>query len=456
MKKLYTIGALAFMFASCKPNANVTTPASSGDVVFTSYMAIGCSYSSGYADSSLTVSGQLNSFPQRLFEQLETIKDGNGATGPFIQPLVTGDNGFPISKFILGTRNYCDGTVSMAPIRSTLPLDSNGSWHYTTPINNGQINNISVPFMRVADYPVDGYAYNNIYALRFFYNPAKRPMDELYSRVYNLHPTFFTIWMGISDVLGYALDGGQGDGTGFALPVSGVRYNERDITPTAVFTKYYDSIVTAAASVTGSGALMNIPDISALPYFNTIPSNGLIINTQEQADSLQAIYASLTFDKVFQQGNNQYIIRDHDGKIRQSVPGELILMSIPRDSIKCAGWGSTKPIPERYVLTTDELQNIRNSVNTFNGYIKQVCELRHLAYVDMFSFFKTLSSGMSYNGVNYSTNYVTGGAFSLDAVHLNARGNALIANQAINTINTFYHSRIPLTDANKYPGIKFP
>lgn len=455
MKKIYIYGSLALMFAACKPNVNVTTPATAGDVVFTNYMAIGCSYSAGYADKSLTVSGQLNSFPMRLFEQFETIKT-NGAKGPFIQPLVKGDNGYPEPKLVLGTVTYCDGTVSMAPVHTTLPLDSNGSWQYISPVNNGQINNISVPKIRVADYPVMGYAGLNSYAQRFYYDPTKRPLDELYSRVYNLHPTFFTLWLGVTDVLGYAASGGQGNGTGLALPVTLNIYNSSDITPTTVFADIYDSIVTAITSTTASGALMNIPDITALPFFTTIPANGLHITRKSYADTLQALYSTYIFDKVFQEGDNYYIIRDHDNKIRQAVPGELILLTVPRDSIKCAGWGSTKPIPKEYVLTTDELQNIRTAVTAFNYNIQQQCKNRRLAYVDVYSFLKTLSSGMAYNGIDYSTEFVSGGAFSLDGVHLNPRGNALLANFVINSINNYYHSTIPQTDANKYPGVKFP
>jgi hypothetical protein len=456
MKKLYTIGVAAILFASCKPSADVTTPSTAGEAVFTNYLAVGCSYSAGYADKSLTVSGQLNSYPQRLFEQFETIEDGFGANGPFIQPLVTGDNGYPEPKLVLGTSSYCDGTVSLAPVATTLPLDSNGSWRYINPINNAQINNISIPRIRVADYLVSGYAGLNKYAQRFYYNPAQRPLDELYSRVYNLGPTFFTVWLGVTDVLGYAVAGGQGDGTGNAVPVTLNIYNTSDITPTSVFTSAYDSILKAVSSTSAKGALINIPDVSALPYFNTVPANGLYIDRQSYADTLQALYSTLSFDKVFLQGYNYYIIKDNDDQTRQAVPGELILMTVPRDSIKCAGWGSTKPIPKEYVLTTDELQNIRNTIKSFNAYIEQECKLRKLAYVDINSFMKTLSTGMAYNGINYSTEYISGGAFSLDGIHLNARGNALVANHIIKAINAYYKSTIPQTDANKYPGIKFP
>lgn len=458
MKKLYTIGALAtVLFSACRPSANVTTPPTSGDAVFTNYLAVGCSFTSGYADDALTVSGQLNSYPQRLFEQMETIKSGNGATGPFIQPLVTGDNGYPTPKLVAGTKYYCDGTSSIGPVVSTLPLDSNGSWHYTSPVNNGQINNIAVPFIRVADYAVAGYANQyNMLASRFYYNANKRPLDELYSRVFNLHPTFFTVWLGATDVLGYALAGGQGNGTGTATPVLGNYYNQNDITPFQVFADYYDSVVTAVSSTSASGALLNVPDITALPYFTAVPSNGLVITRQSQADSLQSLYKSRGFDIVFQEGKNQYVIKDNDDKTRQSVPGELILMTIPRDSIICAGWGSVKPIPKEYVLTTDELQNIRTMVDKYNENIRQQCIRRKLAYVDINAFMKTLATGMPYNGIKYSAEYISGGAFSLDGVHMNARGNALIANYVLNTINTYYHSTVPLTDANKYPGVKYP
>lgn len=456
MKKIYAIGALAVVFASCKPNANVTTPATSGNANFTNYLAVGCSFTAGFGDNSLTVSGQLNSYPQRLFEQFETIKDGKGAVGPFIQPLVTGDNGYPEPKLVLSTVTYCDTPhIGLAPVKTTLPLDTNGSWKFTSMINNNQVNNIAVPKLRIADMPVMGYAGPNPYARRFFYDPTKRPLDELYARVYNVHPTFFTLWLGATDVLGYAVGGGQGNGDGSASPVTLNIYNSGDITPDQVFADGYDSVVTALSSTASYGALMNIPDITALPYFTTLPMNGLKITRQGFADTLKTLYTTLN-DKVFQLGDNYYIIRDHNNNVRQAVPGELLLITCPHDSLTCAGWGVTKPIPREYVLTTDELQNIRSAVNRFNFIIQKHAQDRNLPYVDMRNFFTTLQTGIVYNGIDYTTKFVTGGAFSLDGIHLNGRGNALVANKVIETINAFYKSNIPMTDVNKYPGVKFP
>lgn len=457
MKKLYTVGAIALLFSACKPSVNVTTPLSSGDVNFTNYMAVGNSLTAGYADGTLTHSGQLNSYPQRLFEQFQRV----GATGPFVQPELPGDYGYPKPKLVLGYVNHCDGTTSLGPVPFAQPLDSAGSYHYTSTVNNGQINNIAVPGIRVADYPVTGYALiaaanQAPWALRFYHDPASTPLDELYYTVHNLHPTFFTLWLGANDVLGYALAGGQGIGDGSAPDLGGGLYRTTDITPTAVFNRLYDTILTAATSTSASGALINIPDITSVPFFTTIPINGLMLSRQGQVDSLQKLYAAPKYNVVFQTGANYFVVTDNSNKVRQAVPGELLLSSIPTDSITCAGWGSTKPIPAEYVLTTEELQWIRNATAAYNSEIERQCNLRHLAYVDMYSYLKTISSGMAYNGINYTTTYVTGGAFSLDGIHLTPRGYALVANQIITTINSFYHSTIPYTDVNKYPGIKFP
>ena len=73
MRKIYIIGAVAFLFASCRPSVNITTPPKAGNADFTNYLAVGNSLTAGYTDNSLTVSGQLNSYPERLFEQFSLI-----------------------------------------------------------------------------------------------------------------------------------------------------------------------------------------------------------------------------------------------------------------------------------------------------------------------------------------------------------------------------------------------
>jgi hypothetical protein len=55
-----------------------------------------------------------------------------------------------------------------------------------------------------------------------------------------------------------------------------------------------------------------------------------------------------------------------------------------------------------------------------------------------------------------SAKFVSGGAYSLDGIHFNAKGNALLANEFLKSINLNYKSRIPLLNANAYDATLFP
>ena len=462
MRKIYIIGAFTCLFAACKPSVNITTPVSKGSADFTNYLAIGDNYTAGFADNSLTVDDQLNSFPVRLWEQFKLA----GGSQNFYQPLLTSDYGFPGPKKILAmTYNPCNpADSSLGPIDyPNFTEASTDLTPYVSPGPNGQINNIATYGLRAIDFDLGSYAslaaaQGAPYAQRFYLNPTvSTPKDELGNAVHNLHPTFFTMWLGTVDILGYAaLGGGQGDGTQHALPVAGNLYNQTDISNIRAFEANYDSALNVAISTGAGGALINIPDVSLLPFFHTIPVNGLTLTRQGQVDSLQALYPGISPTVVFQVGANNFIITDHNGNVRQAAPGELILLTTPLDSLKCAGWGATTPIPAKYVLTTDEIQFVQAAADSFNSFIFQEAKLHNLAYVDMNSYFKSLSAGFAYNGINYSAQFVSGGAYSLDGIHFTQRGYALIANQIITTINAFYHSTLPPTNANQYHGIDFP
>ena len=465
MRKAYILSAMIFLaiigMVACKPSVQINKPISAGNAVFTNYLAIGGGYTAGMADSSIYVSSQLNSFPMRLFEQFGTVAGNSAAKGPFIQPLLTSDAGYPGLKFVLGTvMDTCQGTSSLMPITYPgTPVATDGN-AYVSPANNGQINNIGVPLLRVADFDVAGYAFLSPFAKRFYHNVNGTPKDELSFMVHNLYPTFFTFWLGQEDVLGYALAGGQGIGnidSGHANPLGANLYAPNDITPLTVFETLYDSALNVAMSTGASGAVINIPDITLMPFFNAIPADGLYLTRQGQADTLNAFWkGKLPQDPVFHIGYNYFIVKANDGLQRQAVPGELILLTTPIANLTCYGWGSYVAIPQQYVLTTDELQFIRTAITNFNGFIYQESLKYHIAYVDMNTYISTLSGGMAYNGINYSTSFVSGGAYSLDGINFTQRGYALIANQILTTINSYYHSTLPLTNANAYLGIQFP
>ncbi|MGL5888471.1 MAG: hypothetical protein ACRC3B_01220, partial [Bacteroidia bacterium] len=286
-----------------------------------------------------------------------------------------------------------------------------------------------------------GPGYFNPFFTRMTANPATASM---LSEASAQNPTFFSVFIGNNDVLGYALSGGT---TGAVTPSAG---------PAGVgFDASIDAIVAGMTANGAKGVIGNVPDITSIPYFTTVPWNGLVLDATSAAQ-LSAAYAPLGIS--FIAGSNGFIIEDATapGGKRQIQQGELVLLSVPQDSLKCAGWGSMKAIPDAYVLDAGELASINNAVAAYNVKIRNVADANGLAFVDVNAFLGNARTSIVYNGIEVTTQFVSGGGFSLDGVHLTPRGNALLCNEFIKSINMKFNATIPQVDATKYPGVIFP
>jgi hypothetical protein len=441
MKKSYIVFSVAaLLLTACKPNIEADAPSANG-LDLSRYVSVGNSLTAGSADGSLYKSGQMYSYSAILAEQFKTVGGGE-----FKQPLLPGESGWPINpafgllpRFALQMVTNCMGTT-LTPVPIAPPYDTAGSSNNIAA--QGPFNNVGVPGIRAVDFLAPGYAFANPYAGRFFANPFGRPLDE----ATRLSATFFTVWIGADDVLGYARSGGAGGGPGGTYNISNFD----------TFRVSYDSVVSAMTRNGAKGALINIPDVATLPFFNTIPARGLPL-TAGFADSLNAFYGQFGIPITFSQGMDYFVTEDATapGGVRKLKEGELILITIPQDSI-CAGWGSYKPIPSNYVLTTSELTAISLATTNFNAFILAEATHYNLAHVDMRSYMQMLTTGIKFNGADYSSNLQTGASYSLDGLHMAPKGNALIANEILRTINAKYGSSIPATDVNKYPGTRLP
>ncbi len=443
MSKNYIITtiATASLLASCKSNIDPVKP-EAGAADFSTYVAIGNSLTAGFADGSLYRSGQENSYPNMLAGQFRLVGGGE-----FKQPLLPGEGGWPqnpligrTAKRVLGYSKDCLGNTSLSPVLYSGISDTAGSARNMA--SEGPFNNVGVPGIRCIDIYVAGYAALNPYAGRFFKDPTQKAMEAALQPV----PTFFTMWLGSNDVLGYATSGGEG-------AVEGITLN--DISPAAIFKVNYDAAVKSLIDIGAKGVLINIPDVTSIPYFTTINPMGLNL-TATQAQQLTAAYSALGI--TFTEGANYFVIEDETaaGGMRKMKAGEYVLLTTPGDSLKCGGWGSLKPIPKSYVLTADEVNNVQQATATFNRIIAENAERYGLALMDANTYMHTLQKGITWNGVTYSPTFVTGGAFSLDGIHLTPRGYGLVANEIIRVINLQYKSSIPQVDINQYSGIKFP
>ena len=437
MKRFLTFIIIAAVFAACKPDINQFT-ASKGDADFSRYVSLGNSITSGYTNGALYQSGQKYSYPSILAQQFKLVGGGD-----FKQPIVPNEvgviDGNP-NKLILGPSFDCTtGTYSLGPVPCT------GTKASPAVAVGYHVNNLGVPGAKSFHLLAPGYGNiaglfttpitANPYYVRFASSTTSRVIDE----VQYINPTFFTLWIGNNDVLQYALNGGSAD----------------SITSPSYFGQAIGATVQALTANGSKGAIATIPDVTSIPYFTTVPYNGLVLKDPAQVAGLNAAYSALGIQ--FHLGQNPFIMKDvtAPGQLRAMKPGELVLVTIPRDSI-CAGWGSMKPIPPQFILDLTEVNNLKTAVAAYNVIIANLAASKNLALVDMNSYLKSFQQGVYVNGVMYNSQFVTGGVFSLDGIHPTSRGNALIANYFIQAINTKYNSHIPMVNVNDYPGIAFP
>jgi len=231
------------------------------------------------------------------------------------------------------------------------------------------------------------------------------------------------------------------------------------ITPQATFAASINTIVDTLVKHGAKGIIGNVPDITALPYFTTVPWNGLTLR-QGQADTLNGVMPFLGINYIFQAGNNPFVIYDatvntpsHARVIQQ---GELILLDVPLDSIKCHKMGTLIPIPNQYVLMATEINAIETAISGYNTTIKAAADNNNLAFVDVNAFLNQTKTGFVFDGITFNAAFVTGGAFSLDGIHLTPIGNALLANEFIKSINAKYNSTIQQVNITNYHGVIFP
>jgi hypothetical protein len=464
MKLKISIIALALtgMWA-CQPELNEFTP-SKGNADFTTYMSAGNSLTAGYSDGALYKSGQENSYAAILAKQLETV----GRTGEFRIPFIESEDGVGtrggalVTKMKMGFSTDCKGVQSPSPVLANPNATQQElAVLIGTPVGaNGPYNNVGVPGAKVGHLLAPGYGSLNPYYGRF----ASAPGNAVVNEFATVQPTFFSLWIGNNDVLGYATSGGIGD---VITPVSG--------DPGFGFAASYEAIVQYFEFTATAGVVANIPDITSVPFFTTVPYNPIVLTDQAQVDALNAGYAA--YNGAMQLfgselrinwtlGQNPMVIADASIqvpagyealKMRQITAEELVLLSIPQDSIKCGGWGSLKPVPDQFILTSQEKTNVANAVASYNEVIAGVAEAHDLALVDANKYMKLASNGgLKMDGVMFTNAFVTGNLFSTDGVHLTPQGNAVVANFFIDAINEKYNSKIPKVPVSEYNAVLLP
>ena len=94
--------------------------------------------------------------------------------------------------------------------------------------------------------------------------------------------------------------------------------------------------------------------------------------------------------------------------------------------------------------------SISSAVNTANATSNEV-----LLFDASAKFADIFANGFDTGNDTLSTNFVSGGIFSLDGIHPTAKGYAVLTNLMVDEINTFFNANLPKTNIDGFTEIFF-
>jgi hypothetical protein len=449
------------------PGAGTEVPVTSGTANFSKFVALGDSFTAGFSDRALFRKGQEGSTVSLLAKQF-VLAGGGTFTNPLMVDNVGGfsSDGVQLENFPKRLFFTLSGQV-IAPVSGISGTDISARL-------TGSFSNMGVPGANSSDMMESGYGDSadsltvNPYYARFSTSPGSTILKDALDQ----SPTFFSLWTG-DDVLGYAVKGG--DATD-------------EITSTAQFNTDYNKVVTDMTANGAKGVIANIPDIMKLPYFTRVPHNPIPLNADQKAaldDGFQnynrAMQAAVLARVItaeegerrtitwFVAPDNRILVEDDyltdlsaggNGlpSYRQANPDDLIVLPsqfflgtlVDGDATQVNG--VSVGLADKWVLVPQEIALVQAAREAFNVTIKATADANGLAFVDVKAMFDQLLNGGILDG-NFvlTTEYVLGGAFSLDGLHPGPRGYALIANAFSRSINATYGSTLPMIDLGLYP-----
>jgi hypothetical protein len=532
IQKFIAVTLVAALIISCKQEIikleqPVVTPPvavtpTKGQADFTKFVAIGNSLTAGYQAGALFTEGQQNSLPLIMSKQFSLAQ---GTTLAFNQPDINSEYGYYglAGSIILGRLILYDadgvGTAKSpapAPVgTSGMPAPYNVGGSVPTPFTGDKLklNNFGVPGIQLGQAltPATGgppnppppaapinLAYNALYA-RFATNPSANGVtgSTILGDAIAAQPTFFLFDLGNNDILGYATGGGA---------------NPAIFTSETDFKARYELAIGTllAAAPTAKGVVANIPDVTTIPFFNTIAWNAIPLDAATattlttklssgynqflDAMKLGGYITQAEVDKrklSYVAGKNGILLTDETltdltpymnasdatkpllpyARARQATSSDIVTLTaggilgteVPGTTGGVAVYGVSFPVGDQYILIPTEKAEIQARTIAFNNIIKGVVDAptssNRLALADVNATFTALVTARVgvYNGVTITPNFTPPtGAFSEDGVHPNSRGYAFMANIFIKAINAKFAATIPEANIAEYKGVGLP
>lgn len=275
--KYIFLASILVLFTNCNDPEDVDitpqeemqelTNLTAGSADFSNYVSLGNSLTAGFTDGSLFKASQNLSFPNILSQKFALVGGGS-----FTQPL-TNDNlgglaagGARIPGFnprlVFGGAGPVGLESLIGPVTVTTDIALNNP--------TGPFNNLGVPGAKSFHLLAPGYG--NLANVQLgLANPffvrmtGSTPDASVLDLAVAQAPSFFSLWIGNNDVLGYATTGG--DGTNPLTPVNGA--------PGAGFDGSYGALIATLTAGGAQGVVANIPNVIDIPHFTTVPHNPL-------------------------------------------------------------------------------------------------------------------------------------------------------------------------------------
>lgn len=417
-------------------------PVASGDADFSTYVAVGNSLTAGFQSGALYESAQEFSYPKLLSRQFNQSEE-------FTQPLIS-DPG-------IGAR---------IELTSLNPLGTTTNTEQGEPINQEEkpFRNLGIPGAVLVDYTNPGNAgmlkqratdpsrpdFNPFYGIVLEQSELEKDAPSIHAQVAKQEPTFITFWLGNNDVLGFVTSGGEGQG----------------ITPPAQFTQLYQASAQALASTGASVTVYNIPDVTSIPFV-------FLLRPQlEQQGAITFNETTQNYQLVTEQGNFDIFI-NVEGTAQVMRQDDFPLLRAQSYFAQVAAGQVPPPItpqnaiPDNLVLDGNlatqgvidsELEQAVAAVAQYNASISNIASASGFALVDVNSIFNQIiadfqsnpeTGGYDANGLTLQP--VPGSLFSFDGVHISNRGAAVVANESIEVINSFFGANVPQIDVSDIP-----
>jgi lysophospholipase L1-like esterase len=442
MKKtliLILIAGMTFFYA-CTPDqpSAPTLNVLKNDITIA---AVGNSLTAGFQSSGLMEDFQMNSYPYLIAQQMDNSK--------FEQPIIGAPGiGSPAGMtplYLDQDGNITQDSLLVDPIfllkNALLPRP---------------YDNLGIPGADLYDLlnTIDGSGGNPFFDM-ILRNPTLLNTTQL-QQVALLQPTVLLLWAGNNDVLGAALDGGDLD----------------QITSQSDFDTRMESILTQLQNDLPKTEIImaNIPYVTDIPYINTL--DGVFLGgipmvfdeTLQPVDFgggtyLPLITSETTVEHItlvglgaYQQGlgipDSAYMV-DNLG-LRQGQADTLEAGMIAAGLIPTG-----LPLDGSMTLTSAESSTIKDAVDGFNQTIASLAGTYSVQTIDA----NALLTELNVNGIDGATGKFVmvdpaTTAFSLDGVHPNNAGYAIVANAFIDKINDVLQlePKIPEVDVSSKLG----